>query len=346
VSTTSTQAKFPAFLRLAILFAASALLYAAELPPSRQALFSDYPFDEWAAAPDHSSIKWEVHVLPAQLSVHQRLIQRIETVVPGGELAKRRGRGELVVLVRFEDSEGHRWRAGNHMSLRAVEPAVKSEELTFTVAAFIRPGDYRVSIALADSETGEHNFVRRQLHVAPLKSDPLPNAWAALPAVEILHISEGPDSWFLPSVPDLLKLPLRHSADALYSEPVPRLVNANASPARTTNAAYVLPSSDPSSGERRTGASNIELLVNTSPSERFGATSSSMRRNMAAVIPAFKVLTGIDAGAYSPNATVMDLTRHRISFETPNAASLDWTALGKALSDTNPGIIHARIFRR
>src|SRR6185312_15668613 len=171
-----TQANFPALWRLAMLFAVTAFLYAAEVRPARQTLFSDYPFDEWAAAPDHSSIKWEVHLPPAQLSIHQRLVQRVETVLPGGELAKRRGRGELVVLVRFEDSEGRQWRAGNRMSLMAVEPAVRSQELTFTTAAFVRPGDYRVSIALADSETGEHNFIRRQLHIAPLKADPLPNS--------------------------------------------------------------------------------------------------------------------------------------------------------------------------
>src|SRR3569833_458656 len=159
---------FPALSRLAILIAASALLYAAELPSPRPALFSDYPFEEWAAAPEHATIKWEVHVLPAQLSVHQRLTQRIETVAPGAELAKRRGRGELAVLMRFEDSEGHQWRAGNHMSLAAVEPAVKSQELTFTTAAFVRPGDYRVSIALVDSETGEHNFVCCLFFFAPL----------------------------------------------------------------------------------------------------------------------------------------------------------------------------------
>ncbi len=336
--TRALQSKFPALSRLAILIAASAFLYAAELPAPRPALFSDYPFDAWAAAPGHSSMKWEVHVLPAQLSVHQRLIQRIETVVPGSELAKRRGRGELAVLMRFEDSEGHQWRAGNHMSLRAVEPAVKSQELTFTAAAFIRPGDYTVSIALADSETGEHNFTRRQLHIAPLKSDPLPGSWANLPAVEIIHISEGPDSWILPSVHGLLQLPLRHSPDAEYAEPAPLRVSVNAAPVRTTNAAYVLPSR-----EKPAAAPNVEILVNTSPSERYADISSSMRRNMAAVIPALKVLSGIGANAHSPKATIMDLTRHRISFETPDAASLDWNALGKALRETNPAIIDAKI---
>ncbi|HEY4086629.1 MAG TPA: hypothetical protein VGM43_11860 [Bryobacteraceae bacterium] len=336
----ATQSKFPVLSRLAILIAASALLYAAELPSPRPALFSDYPFDAWAAAPDHSSIKWEVHVLPAQLSVHQRLIQRIETVVPGGELAKRRGRGELAVLMRFEDSEGHQWRAGNHMSLAAVEPAVKSQELTFTAAAFVRPGDYRVSIALVDSGTGEHNFVRRQLHIAPLKSDPLPNSWAGLPAVEMIHISEGPDSWILPSVRGSLQLPVRHSADTQYSEPAPLRVNASAYSAHTTAVAYVLPSA------RSQKTPNIEILVNTSPSERYSDTSSSMRRNMAAVIPALKVLSGIGANVHSPKATLMDLTRHRISFETPDAASLDWNAVSKALRESNPAIIDAKSLAR
>lgn len=344
--TRDTQSKFPVLSRLAILIAASALLYAAELPPPRPALFSDYPFDEWAAAPNHSSIKWEVHLLPAQLSVHQRLIQRIETVVPGSELAKRRGRGELAVLMRFEDSEGHQWRAGNHMSLQAVEPEVKSQELTFTAAAFVRPGDYTVSIALVDSETGEHNFTRRQLHVAPLKPDPLPNSWAGLPAIEIIHISEGPDSWILPSVHGLLQLPLHHSPGPEYSEPVPFRVNANASPVHTTAAAYVLPSSASPSRERRPETPSIEILVNTSPSERYSDTSSSMRRNMAAVIPALKVLSGIDANVCPPKATIMDLTRHRISYETPDAALLDWNALGKALRESNPGIIDAKVLAR
>src|SRR6185312_6663786 len=122
-----TQANFPALWRLAMLFAVTAFLYAAEVRPARQTLFSDYPFDEWAAAPDHSSIKWEVHLPPAQLSIHQRLVQRVETVVPGGELAKRRGHGVLYVVVRFEDTDDRQWRDRNRMCLIAVELAVRSQ---------------------------------------------------------------------------------------------------------------------------------------------------------------------------------------------------------------------------
>ncbi len=91
--------------RRAILFASLAALCLADtITPPRTPLFSDFPFDQWAAAPDHTVIKWQVQLPNPQLSVHQRLLERVQTIVPGGELAKRRGRGELVLLVRFENS--------------------------------------------------------------------------------------------------------------------------------------------------------------------------------------------------------------------------------------------------
>lgn len=342
--TNPAQVGIPASSRIAIFLAASALLCATEMLPTRAIpQFSDYPFDEWAAAPEHASIRWDVHLLPAQLSVHQRLLQRVEVVVPGGELAKRRGRGELILLTRFEDSDGRQWRTGNRLNLAHIEPGVKADELTFTTAAFVKPGDYRVSIALADSATLEHNFTNRALHVAALKSDPLPDSWAGLPPVEILPGTEGPDSWFLPAVKGLLKLSLRnHSpapalADAAFPETGP-VLTAKMSLPRTTNVAYTLPVESP-----RADSPKIDLLVNITPSERFGASAGTLRRNMSAVIPALKVLSALNAKVHSPSASVMDLTRHRIGFETSNAASLDWSALGKILTETNPGIIDAKV---
>jgi hypothetical protein len=341
VRTSSTQAKFSAPSRLAILLAASALLYATELHSPRKALFSDYPFDEWAAEPDRTSIKWDVNLRPAQLSVHQRLIQRIEAVVRGSELAKRRGRGELVMLTRIEDSAGRQYRAGNRLNLRPVERSVKSQELIFTTAAFIRPGDYRVSIALADSETGEHNFIRRELHIDPLKSDPLGDSWAGLPPVEMIQMADGPDAWFLPSVHGLLKLPLHRPAD-VYSEPVPYQVSANAAPARTALATYGAPPADSPGRE----APKVQILINTSPSAHAARSAATLRRNMAAVIPALKVLSGIDAKVRPPEAAVMDLTGHRMIFETADASSLDWKALGQALREINPAVIDAKVLAR
>lgn len=290
---------------IAVLAAAVGTLCAAETTsPARPPRFNDYPFEKWAAAPDRSAIKWEVHLSAPELSVHQRLVERIQTVVPGSELAKRRGRGELVLLIRFEDSDGRRWRAGSRLNLVKVQEGVKSEELTFTVAAFVRPGEYKVLVALIDSETMEHSFTRRTLHVAPLKNDPLPDSWAGLPPVEVLPVVDTPDAWSLPQVRGRLRLPAASKA-------------ANAAP-------------------------QVDLLVNMTPSERSQNPAGSLRRNMSVVLPALKVLSALNAENRPPSAAVMDLTRQRIGLETPNASALDWYALGKLLTASNPGVIDAK----
>lgn len=278
-------------------------------------------------APEHSPIKWEVHLLPPQLSAHQRLIERVQAVVPGGELEKRRGRGELVLLARFEDFDGRQWRSGSRLNLVSVQAGVKSQELTFTTAAFVKPGDYQVLIALIDTYTMEHDFTRRTLHVAPLKGDPLPEAWLGLPSVEVLPAVDGPNAWFLPEVKGLLHLPvgakeLAQPARVDVKEP-PQLARVEVKePPR------------------------VDLLVNMTPSERLGSSAGALRRNMSAVIPAMKVLSGLNGKLQSISAAVIDLTRHRIGFETPNAAALDWSALGKVLAENNPAVIDAKSLAR
>jgi hypothetical protein len=295
----------------------------AEAPNELRApAFSDYPFDQWAAAPEHAAIKWQVNLLPPQLSVHQRLIERIQAVVPGHELEKRRGRGELVLLVRFEDSDGRQWHTGSRLNLVNVQAGVRSDELTFTTSAFVRPGDYQIQVALIDSATTEHSFTRRTLRVSPLKSDPLPLAWLGLPPIEILPGVDAPDAWFLPNVKGLLQLPVG------IAEP--------------DNWSHLVADSGPSAWKTTRQSPYIQLLVNTTPSEQSANSAGSLRRNMSTVIPALKVLSGLNARIQPPSAAVIDLTRHRVGFETPDASTLDWATLGKVLTDTRPGIIDAK----
>jgi hypothetical protein len=63
---------------------------------------------------------------------------------------------------------------------------------------------------------------------------------------------------------------------------------------------------------------------------------------MSVVIPALKVLSALNAGTQSPSVAVMDLTRHRIGLEAPTAGTLDWRALGKLLTASNPSVIDAK----
>jgi hypothetical protein len=322
--------------RVVIFLAISAILCATEIAPSHTPRFSDYPFDQWAAAPEHSGIKWEIRLPPAQLSVHQRLVQRIQTVVPGGELAKRRGRGEMVLLARFEDSDGRQWRTGSRIDLAKVQEGVKSQELTFTTAAFVRPGDYKVSLALLDTQTMEHSFTRRMLHVVPIKGDPLPDAWNGLPAVEVLPPVDGPDAWFLPGVKSLLHLPLHDLSlhGGVDTEQTGEL--------RTNPTIQTVAYTGTNTRAPVRHSVSIDLLVNTTPSQWTQNPAGNLRRNMSVVIPALKVLSALNAKVHPPSAAVLDLTHHRVGFETANAASLDWDSMNQLFAQTNPSVIDAK----
>jgi len=78
----------------------------------------------------------------------------------------------------------------------------------FAWGAFVLPGDYKVALALYDSETGEHNFTQRVMRIAPLKKDPLPEAWRDLPSIEFLERTEKFDSSYHPEIQGRLHLTL------------------------------------------------------------------------------------------------------------------------------------------
>ena len=293
-------------LTLAILVAVSAIPLHAQLN-TQPAQASDYPLDQWARAGDYAQVRWDLHLPNAVLSAHQRLVQTIQVVLPGKEVEKRRGDGELVLLARIEDSQGRRWSTGSRMSLTHVEAGLRGQDLSFSFLAFIRPGTYKVTVALCDTASDEHNFARRVLHVAALRDDPLPGAWSDLPAVEFLTSRDAPDAWAQPEVTDFLNLP---AASGLPAR-VDILVNATPS--------------------ERGGASSLT----SSP-------VTALRRNMAAVIPSLKALAALNLKSKPPSAVLLDTARHTVNFEAVNAASLDWSMFGKVVMADNPGVIDVK----
>jgi len=172
-------------------------------------VFQEYPFEQWLNGPDQIAIKWSVKATPARLSPQQRLVSFIQVQLDGAELAKRRGRGEVLILVEITDSQGLRYQNHSEIDLRKVEEGLKSSNVMYTQSAFVLPGDYRVAIAIYDSATKEHATRRTSLRVPPMKSDPLPASWQGLPPVEIIGPEEGAAGWYLPDVRGQLNLSLQ-----------------------------------------------------------------------------------------------------------------------------------------
>ncbi len=122
--------------------------------------------------------------MPPELSAFQRIAAGVKIQVDGPELPKH----HAVILTEFEDADGGVWQT--HAELGRGPEYVQS--------AFVLPGDYSVSVAIYDPVTRKHGFTQKKLHVAPLKTEPLPGAWEGLPRVEFF--SAESDSAWMPGI--------------------------------------------------------------------------------------------------------------------------------------------------
>ena len=267
-------------------------------PGNLDPAFSKLPFNLWMTQGKQAQIHWSVDVPAPELSTHQRLILRVAIHVDGRELEKR-GPGDLTALLQFQDSDGRTWQ--NHTALKRedMQPGVQSRDLSLYQYAFILPGDYNLSIAICDTATLEHSVTLRKIHVAPLKTDPLPDSWAGLPRVEFIPgVTDPPDVWYLPDNGNRLRLPVA------THRPV-----------------------------------HLQILVNTTPTQRSSGSVTALRSNMSVLIPALKILSQMDLANGSIDAALLDLTHRRVTFEQKNVQALNWDAIRKLFVDIRPGII-------
>jgi hypothetical protein len=174
----------------------------------RDRYFVRYPFDKWKGEGTAAQIKWWSKILAPRLSVHQRLVTRIDIQLDAKETVRRRSRGEIVTFVEIVDSAGRIWRSHDTFDLTRIPLEAKAQPILYSQSVFLRPGDYQLALAICDSVTLEHSFITRTVHIAPLHNDPLEDPWRDLPAVEFSRNFDVPDSWFQPSVRGRLYLPL------------------------------------------------------------------------------------------------------------------------------------------
>jgi hypothetical protein len=221
---------------------------------SRDPAFAAVPFDQWLAGAEQPRIRWTTRVLPVELSNFQRLQAKVDIQVDGEEVAKRRGRGFLVMLVQFNDSEGRVYQTHKALDLQEMKETAGKMNFIYSQDAFVLPGDYRISLGVFDSENGDHSVAQRMLHVGPLKNDPLPAAWRGLPPVELLH--DAPDQGLLPSLTGRLDLPLETRRPVR----VELLVNASGQAAKSNWGELIPALSVLSDINVRNGALNVALL--------------------------------------------------------------------------------------
>jgi hypothetical protein len=287
---------------LAVGFAGIATLHA-QGSGAADPVFSSVPFDRWLAEGEPTHFRWTVRVGPAELNNHQRLQSRVEIQLDGNELLARRGHGQLVVMIQFQDSGEKVYQTHGTIDLQDVKDDAGKSNIQYLQDAFVLPGDYRVGVVIFDAKTRDHWAAQKPLHVNSLRNDPLPGVWKDLPAVELLRALETPDSWYLPYISTPLQLPLA------VRRPLRVEIVMNAS------------SSGPSRGLS-------------------GGTVSN--RNMAMLVPELKVFSQMVVTGGSLHITLLDIPKRRVIFEQNAVRALDWTRMRDALTEADPNKIDVR----
>jgi hypothetical protein len=264
-------------------------------------IFSTIPFDRWLEQKQRTPIHWTVHISDPALSAHQRLAVTLDARVDGAELARRRGEGKLLVLAQITDGKNRTWQNHVETDLAHVEEGIRHNNVIFSQSFFVVPGDYRAAVAIFDTASGEHNIIKRTLHVGPFRNDPLPDLWRDLPAVEFFTPEPVPDRWFLPSVEGRLRLPVetRHPTQ-------------------------------------------VSLVVNLTPAERFATSSRIQNRNLGALLPATKVLSEVDWHNAKFSIELLDLSRRSVAFRQGDMQLLHWADARGALTEANAGTIDVK----
>lgn len=177
-------------------------------PASSSGTSGQTTFAQLIEAGPHREIPWETHVRAFGLTNFQRILVRVEILVPSKEVVKRGGKDRLIAAVRFTDVAGHIYQDSGTMELTSgsMEGLEGNSHLSWRV--FALPGEYKVNMVLLDAASGQHNVVLHNLHVPPLKNDPLPDIWRDLPAIEFIGAMENLDRFLHPEIQGRLHLPL------------------------------------------------------------------------------------------------------------------------------------------
>src|SRR5882672_1461767 len=100
--------------------------------PSIESVFAGAPFDKWLTEGPHQQVPWEVRMSARMLSIHQRLIARVEVQVSGPELVKRRADDHLTLLVQVTDQAGATYRTYGVLELSNMKPEMNKSDIVFS----------------------------------------------------------------------------------------------------------------------------------------------------------------------------------------------------------------------
>ena len=131
---------------------------------------------------DRTEIPDKIELEKPVLTFQQQYLLRVR----GSFSSKLIERGEvrhLQILTKVQDSEGH-WLEGQDYDDFKIPENMRKRTLYYGAAIYLRPGRYRLGMAIFDVETRRADVFHHDVVIEPMKNDPFPQIDASLPSVE------------------------------------------------------------------------------------------------------------------------------------------------------------------
>ncbi len=271
--------------------------------------FAEVHFDRWITEGPTKQLPWNLEIDSPRLSSYQRIAAQVRLNISSREFLRRPGAGRLKAFVQITSQQGRVFQSHLSLDPDKQKNLAPDSEVQFYWGIFLLPGEYRLDIALADTTTGEHNFVQRTLRVKPLKQDPLPGAWNGLPEVEFFGTEGDFEKAYLPDVETALNLGIAaaHPVDLhiLVNVAVPERASVfGLSPVSTSNADFM--------------------------------------RSLGDLLPLVKILGQLHLARGTSGIELIDATRHRVVYAQNDFQTVDWHGMKTALGAVNPNIIDVK----
>jgi hypothetical protein len=153
--------------------------------------FQTTPFSTWLGTAPKPQIPWRVKILPARLSLYQRIHFRVFVQISGGQVLRHVPGGGFALMIQVTDARGNSYQDHVLFEPQDLKRGVKKGNLEVTENMLLLPGEYRLALALFDRRTGQYSFQERNVTVAGVQHDPLPNLWSKMPSVQFFVPSES-----------------------------------------------------------------------------------------------------------------------------------------------------------